>query len=176
MKKYFVAFLSFLFILEGSKLQLLLPQSWGSTFVMIPALVVSGLISISFYLPRRYVLLISFIFGLFHDIVYGPAIGIKAFTFPLVAYGTYLLSGAFSLYQWIAGITFFLGQSAYFIILYGWYWLFGFAKMDFSYAFWLHIVPSILLNLLLAYLIHQPIRWIYQKKRNRSIIFDTILR
>ncbi len=51
MKKYFVAFLSFLFILEGSKLQLLLPQSWGSTFVMIPALVVSGLISISFYLP-----------------------------------------------------------------------------------------------------------------------------
>ncbi|MBA4602719.1 rod shape-determining protein MreD [Thermoactinomyces mirandus] len=176
MKKYFVAFLSLLFLLEGSQLQWLLPQSWGSPFVIVPQLVVSGIVAISFYLPRRYVLLISFVFGLLHDIVYGPAIGIQSFTLPLVAYGAYLLSGTFSLYQWIAGMTLLLGQLSCFLVTYGWYRLFGFTDVSFSYAFWIHMVPSVMFNLLVGYPIYRLIRWIYQKKRTRSVIFDTILR
>jgi rod shape-determining protein MreD len=156
--------------------QWLLPQAWGSTFVIVPQLVVSGIIAISLYLPKRYVLSFSFIFGLLHDMVYGPALGISAVTLPLVAYGTYLVSRYIPPFQWVAGVVTAWGQLIYLTMIYGWYRLFDFTQMPFFPSFWNHIIPSTLFNVLLGYPIFKVIHWIYQKKRNRSIIFDTILR
>jgi rod shape-determining protein MreD len=176
MKKLFAGFLFLLFILEGSVFQWLLPQAWGSTFIVIPQLVVSGMIAISLYLPRRYVLLLSFFFGLLHDVVYGPALGISAITLPLVAYGTYRMAAHVPPFQWVAGVLTAWGQLIYLILIYGWDRLFDFTDVPVVLAMWNYIIPSTLFNVIIGYPIFKVIHLIYQKKRNRSIIFDTILR
>ncbi|WP_154986116.1 rod shape-determining protein MreD [Laceyella tengchongensis] len=176
MKKGFVAFLLILFLLEGSVFQLLLPQAWGSTFVVIPQLVVSGIIVISLYLPKRYVLMFAFSFGLLHDIVYGPAWGVTAFTLAAVAYGTYLLANHFPPFVWIVGVAIVVGQCCYTLLVYGWYRLFGFTNMPFLFSFMTHIVPTLVFNAISAYPIFRFIHYVYMKKRNRQVVFDTIIR
>jgi rod shape-determining protein MreD len=120
--------------------------------------------------------LISFIFGLLHDIVYGPALGISAITLPLVAYGTYRLAAYVPPFQWVAGVLTAWGQLIYLILIYGWDRLFDFTDLPVFLSLWNYIIPSTLFNVLIGYPIFKIIHLIYQKKRNRSIIFDTILR
>lgn len=176
MKKSFFAFLFITFLFEGSVFQLLLPQAWGSNFVVIPQLVVSGVIVISLYLPKRYVLIFAISFGLLHDIVYGPAWGITAFTLALVAYGTYMLANHFPPFTWIVGVAVVVGQLGFTLLIYGWYRLFGFTEMPFLYSFVTHILPTLVFNAIAAYPIFRFIHYIYVKKRNRQVVFDTIIR
>lgn len=169
MRRFFVGFLFFLFLLQGSVFQLLLPQAWGSPFVVVPQLVLNAIVVLSLYLHERDGLLFGFVFGLLHDLVYGPALGISAFTTALVAYVTALVGKQFPPSLWIAGMTATLAQFSYLFIIYSWYRLFDFTQMPFLPAFTTHIVPSIIFNVSFGYPIYWWVSRIYQKHRPHTI-------
>lgn len=169
MRGFFFCFFFFLFLIQGSVLQLLLPQAWGSSFVVIPQLVLSGIAMLSLYGDEQEVLLFGFGFGLLHDIVYGPALGISAFSTTLTAYVAVLISRYFPPHPWIAGLTGMIVQFIHLLTVYGWLRLFDFTQMSFFPAFSYHIIPSVLFNLVCGFPIYFLISRIYRKNEKNTI-------
>ncbi|MBA4496156.1 rod shape-determining protein MreD [Paenactinomyces guangxiensis] len=169
MKRFFAGFLFFLFVMEGSVFQLLLPQAWGSSFVIIPQLVVSGIVVLSLYLKEQQAVLFGVGFGFLHDIVYGPALGIFAFSTGLTAWGTVHISRLFPPYPWIAGLIAILAQLSHLLLIYGWYRLFDFTQMPFFPSLFAHILPSVFFNIVWGFPIYQFMSWIYNKNKRNTI-------
>lgn len=157
MNKGVLLLLFFFFLLEGSALQQLLPQAWGSPFVIVPLLVLSGVVSISMHIQDSFVLWIAFGFGLLYDIVYGPAIGITTFVMVCITLFTQWLTQSFSPETWLGACVMAMMQLTYLLLIYGLYQLFDFTRVPFSEALWYHILPSVLFNVLVAYLIYHII-------------------
>jgi rod shape-determining protein MreD len=169
MKWYLGIFLFFLFLIQGSVLQWLLPQAWGSTFVIVPQLVLNGIVAMALYLEEQEVLLFGFGFGLLHDIVYGPAIGIGALSMTVAAWGSSLVAREFPPLEWLFGLAAFLVQSGYFLMVYGWFLLFDFTSVPFPEALFLQILPSVLFNALLGYPVYKGVALLLRKRRDASI-------
>lgn len=162
-------FLFFLFLLEGSVLQLVLPQAWGSHFVVVPLLVLSGIISISMHMETNRVLWTAFSFGLLHDIVYGPAIGISTFSMVLIAWGTAWISRHFSPESWMGLGVVATMQLGYLFLIYGWYQLFDFTRVPLMEAIQFHMLPSLGFNFLFATLIVYVFRKMLIKEIRRKV-------
>ncbi|SEN34387.1 rod shape-determining protein MreD [Lihuaxuella thermophila] len=169
MRVFVVCFLFFLFLIQGSVLQWLLPQAWGTSFVVIPQLVLSGIVMLSLYGDEQMAVLFGFGFGLLHDIVYGPAWGISAFSTALTAYAAVLVSRHFPPYPWIAGLTNMVVQWIHLFIIYGWFRLFDFTQMPFFPAISYHIIPSVLFNVVCGFPIYFLISRIYRKNEQNTI-------
>ncbi len=169
MRGFFFCFLLFLFLIQGSVLQLLLPQAWGSSFVVIPQLVLSGIVMLSMYRDEQEVYLFGFGFGLLHDIIYGPALGISALSTTFTAYVAVLISRYFPPHPGTGGLTNLIVQFIHLIIIYGWLCLFDFTQMSFFPAFSYHIIPSVLFNFVCGIPIYFLISRIYRKNGKNTI-------
>lgn len=165
----FVGFLFFLFILEGSLLQLVLPQALGSSYVFIPQLLFNGIILLSLYLKRQEVFFYCLGFGLFYDFIYGPAIGIYTFTTIWTAFGVSWIAKRFPPVLWVVALTTILAQGVHLCIYYGWLRLFDFTKLTFLPALFNQIIPSVFFNLVMIYPIYLFIRWILHKYQHKSV-------
>ncbi|OYD08256.1 rod shape-determining protein MreD [Paludifilum halophilum] len=164
-----VGFLSFLFLLEGTVLQLLAPQTWGSDIVWIPQLAVSGVIIVSLLRDRRLGLIYGFCFGLLHDVVFGDAIGVYAFTTAAVGYFGGLFSRQFVSGPIVALLVTGLNQGVHLTMSYAWFRLFGVTRIGWEDALGLHIVPSILLNTLVAFPVYLGVQWIFKRFHPHSV-------
>lgn len=173
MNKGVIALLFFFFLLEGSVLQQLLPQAWGSHFVVVPLLVLSGIISISMHIRSSIALWIAFGFGLLYDVTYGPAIGIRTFSMVFIVLVIHWLSRTFSSESWMGPFLMGMMQLVYLLLIYGLYQLFDFTRVPLREALYYHIFPSIVFNVIVAYLIHQTIYKISVKPlRQKGPYFD----
>jgi rod shape-determining protein MreD len=169
MKKILAALLFFLFLLEGSVLQWLLPQAWGSRFVIIPQLVVSGIVSMAFWLREREVLLFGIGFGLLHDVVYGPALGIHAWTTGLVALGAARAAREFPPEHWIADLIAIAAQTIHLLTVYGWERMFDLTYQPFAEVLIHQIFPSVMFNVTCGTLLFHLISWICRKRKDSSV-------
>ncbi|PTM58264.1 rod shape-determining protein MreD [Desmospora activa] len=169
---FLIGLLSFLFLLEGTVFQMLVPQAWGSQLVWIPQLVVSGIIILSLYRGRREGLVYGFSFGLLQDLVYGQAIGIYAFSTAAVGYLIGQTSRQFLSGPTVALLATGVGQLFHLLISYAWFRLFDLTRIGWEEAFLYHILPSALLNMVVAFPIYKSIQWIYHRYHPRSVLFD----
>ncbi|MFC4078380.1 rod shape-determining protein MreD [Salinithrix halophila] len=168
-----IGFLSFLFLLEGTALQMFVPQAWGSNFVWIPQLVVSGIILLSLYRGRKVGLIYGLCFGLLHDLAYGQAVGVYAFSTAVIGYITGQVSRQFLSGPIVALLATGLGQATHLILTYLWLRMFDITQVGWETAFIYHILPSVFFNLLAAYPVYRGIRWIFRRFHPQSVqLFD----
>lgn len=165
----FVGFLFFLFVLEGSLLQLVLPQAMGSSYVVVPQLVINGIILLTLYINKKDIFFYSFAFGLFYDLIYGPAIGIYTFTTIWMAFGVSWIAKHFPPVPWVITLTTLLAQWMHLCIYYGWLRLFEFTKLPFWPILLKQIFPSVFFNMVMIYPIYLLIRWILYKYQHKSV-------
>ncbi|SMO37593.1 rod shape-determining protein MreD [Melghirimyces algeriensis] len=165
----FIGFLSFFFLLEGTVLQFVAPQAWGSSIVWIPQLVTSGIIIYSLYQGRKPGLIYGFCFGLIYDVVHGQAIGVYAFSTALVGYFSGLISRQLFSGSTVALLTTAICQAVHLFMSYGWFRLFNITEVPWKEAAVYHIVPSVLINMVLAYPIYRLVLWMIKRTGSRSI-------
>jgi rod shape-determining protein MreD len=168
-----IGLLSFLFLLEGTILQFLTPQAWGSAFVWIPQLVVSGVILSALYRGRQTGLTFGFCFGLLYDIVHGQAVGVYAFSTAAIGYITGQISRQFLSGPIVALLATGVGQGVHLFISYAWLRLFDLTRIGWEEAMIYHMLPSVLFNMVIAFPVYHCIRWIHRRYHPRSVhLFD----
>ncbi|PTX59394.1 rod shape-determining protein MreD [Melghirimyces profundicolus] len=166
-------FLSFLFLLEGTVLQELAPQAWGLPVVWIPQLVASGVIILSLYRGRKSGLRFGLCFGLLHDVVYGQAVGIYAFSTAATGYTAGLISRQFFSGPGVALLATGLCQAFHLLLSFGWFRLFNITELPWMEALIFHILPSVLINIVVAYPVYRGVRWMIRRTHPRSVqLFD----
>lgn len=158
-----IGFLSFLFIMDGTVLQWLVPQAWGSNIVFISRLMVSGIIMLSLFQGRRSGLAYGFCFGLLYDMVYGQAIGVFAFTTACIGYISGLISRQFISGPIIALLATGISQSIHLIMSYGWLRLFDITLIGWLESLVYHIIPSVIFNTVIAFPVYLGIKWILKR-------------
>lgn len=164
-------FLSFLFLLEGTVLQDLAPQAWGSPFIWIPQLVTSGIIILSLYQGRKSGLIYGLCFGLIHDVVYGQVIGVYAFSTAAIGYVAGQISRQFTSGPVVALLATGVCQGVHLSMVFGWFRLFNVTQMPWDEATLYHILPSLLINTVVAYPVYRVIRWIVGRFHPHSVNF-----
>jgi rod shape-determining protein MreD len=168
----FVGCLFFLLVLEGTVLQWVLPQAWGSTIVIVPQLVVAGVVILSLFRGERAGLIYGFGFGLLYDVVYGPVLGMHAFTMAAVGYFAGLISRQFAPGAIVSLLTTSLSITVHLVMTYGLFRLFGLTDMDWNQALVYHVAPSVVFNVVAALPVDRVFRWVNQKWDTRSLSFD----
>jgi rod shape-determining protein MreD len=147
------------FLLEGTILKWIIPPDWQTHVMVTPHPVLILLIFIGISFNRYWSLAYGLSFGMLHDIVYyGPMIGTYSFAMGLVGYliGLFasrlhanILTGMF----WVVS-----GNLLFEWIVYGIYRVFQVTNISVQWAFLHVMLPSILINLLLALLMYLPMR------------------
>lgn len=167
-----LVFLFFLLVLEGTVLQWVLPQAWGSTVVIVPQLVVAGVVILSLFRGEWTGLRYGFGFGLLYDVVYGPAVGMHTFTMAAVGYFSGLISRQFTPGSIVSFLITSLSLAVHLIMTFGLFRLFGLTNMDWGQAIVYHIAPSVVFNAVAALPIDRVLRWLVRKMDVRSLLFD----
>jgi len=154
-----VALLLLVFMLEGTLLQLLVPAIWQSKVMVSPQLILIAVLYISVFLGRHRGALYGLGFGMLHDIVYyGPMLGTFAFGMGLSAYLVGWLAqrtrgGLLSSLLLIA-----FGNLVFLWTHYGIYRVFQITHNEVEQTFLYQMVPSLLVDLLIALAIYVPMR------------------
>lgn len=161
MRRYllFVA-LFVLFLVEGTIVQWVLPASWQSSVMVTPHPVFVGVLLISLFQGRHQGLAYGLGFGLLQDFIYyGHALGVYSFSMGLVGYvfGLVFRSSAGGIV--IGLIAAMLGSFAYDSLVHGIYLVFlRVVHLDYQWTFLHQILPSLLINGLVALLLYIPMR------------------
>lgn len=157
-------FVFLLFLLEGSLLPWLLPDTGELKLQFIPHFAWVVIIFITIYLSRHMGLALALVFGILHDIVYyGHVLGVYAFGMGLATYIIGLLLRN-SHVTWYIGIgTAALGLILFDIMVYSLYMLFQIVSIS---PWWIvqHVtLPSLLLNVIFASAIYYPAIKVFAK-------------
>lgn len=150
------------FLLEGTVVQWLIPESLETRLTLVPNLVLILIIYIGTQVGRHQALYFGLIFGLLKDIVfYGPVIGIYTFSTALVGYLSGLVFKLFHHSFFLSILTVALGDFAYELSVYGLYRLLHLTSVTFYTALYTQFIPTVILNFLLAILLYVPTtKWI----------------
>ncbi|WP_199618544.1 rod shape-determining protein MreD [Paenibacillus alkalitolerans] len=147
------------FLLESSFFPWIIPPEWRSEMLLFPRLVLVGVIYIGILVNRHAGAMVGVAFGLLQDVVFfGHMLGANAFTFALAGYaaGLLLKNNAVNLF------SVFIVQLASLLLfessLYALYRLFNITNLEFGWAFLQGMLPSLLVDLLLALILYFPAR------------------
>jgi rod shape-determining protein MreD len=153
-----------LFLLEGTIVAWLLPQSWQSIVFISPHFNLVVILFVGLYLHRYTALFYGLLFGLLHDFIYyGHMLGTYSFGMGLAGY----LAGLMQRKQpnmifynlLIIGLGLLLFESTN----YGLNRLFNIVDTDYQFAITHYMLPSVLFNMLFALLIYVPMRKLLER-------------
>lgn len=149
----------FLFLLEGTVLDLIIPASWHKDVIVAPHLVLVAVLYIGVFRNRKLALLYGAVFGMLHDIVYyGPMLGPYIFGLAVCGYLAGFIHRRIHQNLIFSISVIFLGSTLFELILFGIYKVFGFVTIPLEWALVHQMLPSILVNLLFALIIYIPAR------------------
>lgn len=153
----------FLFVLEGTVVQVLL-SGWSDLHLaIVPRFVVVMLIYAALFLGQGQGLVMGLFFGLLYDVIYGSVIGIYGFTMAIVAYLTGVVFKIFQQNIFLVLITVLLALVAFEYMVYGLFWLIDWAPLSMELFFFEKLLPSLILNMIFALLVAYPARLIMIK-------------
>ena len=169
MKNRYIGFiLLFIFLLEGTLLHWLIPSAWQQQLGIAPHFTLVAAMIYSMLRDRHIGLLLGFIFGLMHDIVYAsPMIGPHGISMAFAAYGAGIAAKRLKLNMAMTFVVLSAGIIFYEIILFSLYKLFRVIMMDFDKMFSELLLPNLLFNLLFAILIYVPARKLLEMKADK---------
>lgn len=157
----FIVFLFFLFLIEGTVFQWIVPDVWGANWTFIPLPSLIAVIMVSIYFGPHHGIIYGAIFGLVHDLAFGHMIGGYLFSFAVVAYFSGQFIKQFHQHNVLVVLTVLTGVMVQIIIVFGLYKLFDVTSMDLQWMFFRLLIPSALINLLFTVLLLRPLkRWL----------------
>lgn len=157
--------LLFIFLIEGTIVSLMIPESWQSSLVFVsPHFNLVIVLFIGLYIHRHTALVYGLVFGLLHDFIYyGHMIGIYCFGMGLAGYLAGLLQRRQPNLIFYNLLIIGLGQLLFQMMNYGLNRLFNIVDTDFRFAMTHYMLPSVLFNLLFALAIYVPMRKLMEK-------------
>ncbi|WP_017726792.1 rod shape-determining protein MreD [Halalkalibacterium ligniniphilum] len=151
-----------LLVLEGTLIQLFIPERFQADFIMVPRFIAVMLVFIGIFLGKSSALLYGIGFGLLYDVVYTNILGVYAFGFGLLGYSFALT------YKWLqysnvtqAGLAIFaVALLEYY--QYGLFLIIGITEMEGMRFFQERLLPTLALNGAFAILTVYPMRRLLQ--------------
>lgn len=149
----------FLFIIESTIMEWMIPTQWSSTIHIAGRLVVVVLIYTSLFVDRYFALALGLVYGLLQDVIfYVYMIGLYTFGMGTLAYFNGLAFRRVHLdFLSIQGIVI-LGLIVFELYVFSIYSLFGITEQSLLDAFKMNILPSTLCSFAFSVLIYVPIR------------------
>lgn len=147
----------FLFILEGTVVQVITPATWGLSWMTVPRFALVCCIFISMYLGRREGLYYGLAFGFLQDVLYGQTIGIYTMSMMVASYFAGLIVLLFQRGFGMVFVTSILILFGHEWLLYSLFRLFSAAPYDVQWMLTRQILPSVILNVGFALVIYAPI-------------------
>lgn len=149
-----------LFLLEGTLMEWVIPDSWQNRVMIAPHLVLTGVVLAAIFINRYQGLAYALFFGFLQDFIYyGHALGVYSFCMGLVGYlsGSLLRRAHKGIAVSLMAVA--IASLAYDSLLYAIYYFFlRVTTVDFEWMFLHFILPSMLFNTLLATLLYVPAR------------------
>lgn len=156
-----------LFILEGSVVPWLIPDSWQSRIV--PNLVYIVILFVAVYNHRHSALVLGLSFGMLHDIVYyGQIMGTYSFAMGFSAYLMGFIFQAPRAPMPIMMTVIVLGSLVLDSTLYGIYTIFQLSHTTYDWVLVNHILPNLFLHFVFGLVIYVPLRSQLEKVNKRS--------
>ena len=159
MKKAFLPIIiSLCFLLESIFVELLSPELFTSSRIVVPHFLIVTIIFVTIYINPKYGIMYGFIFGILFDIVYTEIIGIYLFMLPLVAY---IISWIMKILQTniiLVAFVAILGVGLLELGVYEMNFIIGRTDMSFVSFFNIRLVPTLILNFIFIMLVSYPLR------------------
>jgi rod shape-determining protein MreD len=147
------------FLLEDTILKWIIPVSWQTQVHVSPHLTLVVILFIGVYIHRYWSLAFGLSFGMLHDIAhYGPMIGTYSFAAGLAGYLIGLFCSRMENDVLTAMFWVVTGNLIFEWVVYGIYRVFRITEISVQWAFLHEMLPSVLINLLLALLMYVPLR------------------
>lgn len=164
-RSLFIGFLFFLFLLEGTLLQWLVPDSWGTTWTFVPALSFVAILLVAIFFDERRGLIYAALFGLMHDLAFGLMLGAYTFSYVLITYYVSSVIKQFHQSNVFVVVTVVLGVILQVASVYGLFVLFGVTQMDWRLMLYRVLIPTAVFNLLFVLVMLQPLKvWVNKLK------------
>ncbi|CAJ1003414.1 MULTISPECIES: rod shape-determining protein MreD [Bacillales] len=152
------ATLLLLFVLEGTLVQVFLPDKWGLSLMTVPRFALVGTILVSMFLGRREGLYYGLALGFLQDVLYGQVIGLYMITMMVASYFAGLIVLLFQRGFGMVFVTCSLILFAHEWLLYSLHLLLTKAPVDVQWMLNWQILPTVVLNMLSALVIYSPIK------------------
>ncbi|MFD3260670.1 rod shape-determining protein MreD [Paenibacillus lentus] len=156
-KQILILLLFVLFIIEGTILPWIIPDSWQTR--VVPHLAYIAILFITVYDNRHSGLVLGLLFGLLQDVVfYGSLIGAYSFAMGLSSYLLGLVFRSPRAPLPLMMIVVMLGSMLLDSILFATYSLFELTHQPFTWALMNHIIPNVFVHFTFALAIYVPLR------------------
>jgi rod shape-determining protein MreD len=153
----------FVFIFEGTVMQILIPEQIGDNIVLIPrfTMIIVGFIAI--YLTPGRGIVYGLIFGLLYDIIFTNLIGVYTFSIAFVAYVLVFIARFFHGNLFITLVVSLIGVSMLEFLVYGLFTLIGLIDVQIDIFAYQRLFPSLLLNGAFVLIVYFPLKkWLLQ--------------
>ncbi|RSL32275.1 rod shape-determining protein MreD [Salibacterium salarium] len=152
-----------LFLIEGTLFQIFVPPSFERDIVLVPRLTLIAIVMISIFRGAGLGMLYGVVVGLFYDFVYTDLIGVYMFSLGFVAYiSSFTFTAVRTSYWW----QFLITLGALFVLewmTYGLHYVIGNTDIVFEEFFMTRMLPSWMLNGLVALLLLYPFQQFFHK-------------
>lgn len=151
---FLIGLMIFLFVLEGTVLQVFSFNAREGSFVVLPRFVLIQLIFISLYLGRKRAFILGLIFGVMFDVQYSDVIGVYAFSLAMIPYLSALAYQYFQLNSILIILTVFISVFVHETVNFYLFELFALTKTPYD---WMIHLPTSLFNAGIAILAYRPL-------------------
>lgn len=159
MKRVYLPAIIFLaFIIEGTWMQVIAPENYGSSLTFIPRFTIILIVLIALFNQISLAVLYAVIFGLLYDIIYTDFIGIYMFSMAFTAYVVGQSARIMHINIIVGLLVSFVTVIVLDFMIYGLYTLIGFIDIPLKLFLLERLLPSLLVNGLFFVLIYKPMK------------------
>lgn len=160
---YLPIILLFFFIFEGTIMQVIAPENFGSQLVLIPRFTMIIIVFVALYLNVPIAVLYAMAFGLLYDVIYTDFIGIYMFSMAVTAYIVGQSAKIMHMNAIVGILVAFVTVLVLEFLVYGIYSLIGFVQLPIKWFMLERLFPSLVLNGSFFILIYVPMQKIIKK-------------
>lgn len=175
MQRYLLPVLIFLlFIIEGTVIQVISPDRFGSDYIVIPRFAFMIVVIVSIFLGRPVGTTYGLILGLFQDVIYTYILGVYIFSMALIAYALGFSYKIFQKNLFLLIITALFGTIMLDYLVFGIHTMVGITDISNERFFYERLVPSLIVNSVFIILFAYPLRKLLVKLQNNEDVEEKI--
>lgn len=163
-----------LFIFEGTVMQVVTPDRFGSEYIMIPRFAFLVVIVSTIFFGRAIGTSYGIFLGIFQDVVYTHVLGVYIFSMGLVAY---LLGFSYKIFQKsliVLMVTAVFGTILLDYLVYSINMMVGITDLGHQQFFQERFLPSLIINTVFMILFAYPLRKLFIFLQNRDDVEEKI--
>lgn len=162
---YLPAILFLFFIIEGTIMQVIAPENYGSAIVLVPRFTMIIIVFVALYVSIPLAVFYAIVIGLLYDVIYTDFIGIYMFSMAVTAYIVGQSAKVMHINAIVGMLVSFVTVIVLDFLVYGVYTLIGFVDMPIKLFMLERLLPSLLLNGVFFILIYVPMKKTIKKLR-----------